>query len=160
MIYYEDEFIGKHKIQMWASCQAKEKTVFKTGRKEADAFLNPHTSQDNLRLVISFGDLYLNNRIPRNNHPIFLLCLSFPSCLPSCSVLYMLGINDRGSNHQCCKVRHMNTGGSRHGCTSAEGRECSRSVSEEERPPPYLSLTPVLYQSPSHGSGQGAPSSR
>ena len=44
--------------------------------------------------------------------------------------------------------------------TSAEGRGYSKKCVRRTKNPPYLSLTQVMYLSPSHGSGQGAHSSR
>lgn len=58
-------------------------------------------------------------------------------------------------------MRHMNTERSRQGSLLLQkGAGTPKSVRAEQRTLPYLSLTQVMYLSPSHGSGQGAHSSR
>ena len=65
-----------------------------------------------------------------------------------------------GSDHQCQKRRHMNTGRSRQGSLLLQrGAGAPKSVCAEQRTLPYFSLTQVMDLSPSHWSSQGAHSS-
>ena len=65
-----------------------------------------------------------------------------------------------GSDHQSRKMRHMNTGRSRQGSLLLQKvMDTPKSTGTEQRTFPYLSLTQVIYLSPSHWSGQGAHSS-
>lgn len=68
--------------------------------------------------------------------------------------------NNSGSGRQCQKVRHMDKKKSRQGSLPLQkGVGTPESVPTEQRTLPYLSLMQVIYQSPSHWSGQGAHSS-
>ena len=68
--------------------------------------------------------------------------------------------NNSGSGRQCQKVRHVDKEKSRQSSLLLQkGVGTPQSVHAEKRTLPYLSLTQVMYLSPSHWSGQGAHSS-
>ena len=68
--------------------------------------------------------------------------------------------SNSGLGRQCQKVRHMDKEKSRQGSLLLQkGTATPKSVRPEQRTLPYLSLTQVMYLSPSHWSGQGAHSS-
>ena len=75
------------------------------------------------------------------------------------SKLGLLGKSDLSSDHQCRKVRHMNTERSRQGSLLLQKGASAQRVCRKKTEPPYLSLTQVVYLFPSHWSGQGAHSS-
>ena len=64
-----------------------------------------------------------------------------------------------GSDHQCWKVRYMNTGRSRQALYFCRRARVLKKRVQRSKDSPYLSLTQVMGLSPSHPSGQGAHSS-
>jgi len=65
-----------------------------------------------------------------------------------------------GSDHPCQKMRHMNREDLDKALYFCRRVQVLKKHAQRRKDPSYLSLTQVMYLSPSHGSGQGAHSSQ
>ena len=79
-----------------------------------------------------------------------------PSCI--CDLHHSSWCWGDGSDRPCRKMRHMSMGRSRQGAFLLQKGEGAQKARQED--PPCFSLMQATDLSPSHGSGQGALSSR